>query len=154
MSSHYVRGGHQLSKQSKVKRTAQEAIAILIAAMLGFVVSPLAHDLWSFGADTFLPKLSRQGQLSLVATLSILCLVLGVLLYRSYSRILLLRRFEPSPNWIGAYCRIKDARPNEIFCGPCLHQGVVVPLVTSGSYNTECGVCHIKFLKAKAGAAL
>jgi len=68
-----------------MKTITAKAIAILLAASVGFVVSPLAHDLWSFGSDTFLPTLSKQGRLSLVATLSILCLVLSALLYHEKS---------------------------------------------------------------------
>lgn len=76
--------------QLEAKKIVAGVTIILLAGMLGFVVSPFAHDLWSFGIDTFLPKLSRQGTLSLVATLAILCLALGVLLYRSYSKRLLI----------------------------------------------------------------
>ena len=114
-----------------MKQTAKAVIATLLAALLGFVVSPLARELWSFAAETFLPKLSKQGQLSLVATLSILCLVLGTLLYRASSIKILMRKYvhvESRGFWV-------HRKTNLRVCGNCLFNGIKSPLTLGTRYN-------------------
>lgn len=132
-----------------MKQTATAVTATLLAGLLGFVISPFTHDLWSFGADTFLPKLSRQGQLSLVVTLAILCLVLGVLLYRSYSQKLLLRKyeyFEKRGFWV-------HRKTGQRVCGNCLISGIESPLACcsflypNGQFQRNAWVCSRKMCK-------
>ena len=137
-----------------MKQKIEAVLLPLLTAVLGFVLSPFFRGLWDWFADVGLPALTKTQKLSLVAGLSILCLVLACSLCVIFSKKLLLKRFEPTQNWIGAYSMIKDKRQNEIFCGPCLHQGKTIPLVTSGSSYTECGLCHTKFVRAKNGATL
>jgi len=110
--------------QSEAKKIAVAVIAALLTGLLGFVVSPFARDLWSFGADTFLPKLSKQGQLSLVATFAILCLVLASLLYCSNSKRMMQRRYQHLLKrgfWV-------HRKTGQRVCGNCLIAGIESPL--------------------------
>ncbi len=129
-------------------KIAEGVTVILLSALLGFVVSPVARDLWAFGADKFLPTLSRPGQLSLVATLAILCLVEFAFLYRLMARRFLLRQYEEHPERPGAY---RHKRTKQPVCGVCLHKGIVSPLAVDGRNGLGCIPCECIFYTKEEG---
>ena len=110
-----------------MKKTAKAMIIPALVGTLGFVSSPLAREAWSIAAEVVLPKLSPQGLLSLVATISILCLSLSIALYTSNSKRLLQGRYEHLENrgfWI-------HRKTEQKVCGSCLLAGLESPLASS-----------------------
>ena len=77
-----------------MKKIIETILPTSLAALLGFVASPFLREIWDFAADIFLPRLSNRGHLSLLATLTIICLALGTLLYFSTSHKRLLRQYS------------------------------------------------------------
>lgn len=110
-----------------MKKIIKTTIAPALLALLGFVVSPLAHEAWSIAAEVILPKLSPTGMLSLVATLTILCLSSCTALYFSGSKRLLRRHYkhlEKRGFWI-------HRKTEQKVCGNCLLAGLESPLASS-----------------------
>jgi hypothetical protein len=109
-----------------MKKTITAALSTILPALLGFVASPFLRGLWDFAADIGLPKLSPQQQLSLLATLSILCLLLGGGLYRCSSKRLLVRQYKVDESQRFYVHR----RTGQRVCGDCLlTDGIASPLI-------------------------
>ena len=123
-----------------MKRIA-EAVLPLLTGVLGFVASPFLLGFWGYAADVALPKLSKQQHLSLLATLTIICLLLAVLVYRNASKSVMLGKYQHSTKegfW-------KHRKTGERVCGNCLLLGIQSPLsaysYSNGQKNLwECGV--------------
>jgi hypothetical protein len=77
-----------------------------------------------------LPSLSRQGTLSLVATLSILCLVLVAWIIRLTSRSRLFAQYIPHSHYKSMFVHRRHS--DEIVCPACLSRGDVVRVVPDG----------------------
>ena len=124
------------------RKTAESILLPLLTGVLGFVASPFLRETWDFSANELLPKLSKQGQLSLLATLTILCLVLAAWVYTLISKRFLIRRFKRSAAWYGAYENKKDE--NELVCGICLNKNVISPLIFDKTQKgLACGSCKL-----------
>ena len=57
-----------------MKKITEAILLPILTLALGFVISPFLHSIWNYAADEVLPNLSSQARLSLLATLTILCL--------------------------------------------------------------------------------
>src|SRR5207249_5805974 len=87
-----------------------------LSAGLTFISQPFLREFWDFLADIALPRLSKRGQLSLLATLSAVCTVLVISLHRARSRRVLLAKYEHLKErgfW-------KNRKTGQYVCGNCL----------------------------------
>lgn len=123
-----------------MKKIIETILPTSLAALLGFVASPFLGEIWDFAADTFLPRLSNRGHLSLLATLTILCLALATLLYFSTSHKRLLRQYSHDEK-----SGISRHRKNgTLVCTSCLHKDYLEsPLkVDDGGWSCQVASCR------------
>ena len=106
-----------------MKQKIEAVLLPLVTAALGFVLSPFCRGFWVWCAEVALPALTKPQKLSLVASLTILCLVLALALYRASSKRLLIRRYEFQPTR-GYWKHRKTGQP---VCGSCLIAGIESP---------------------------
>jgi hypothetical protein len=133
--------------QPMTKEAAKEivlrSLLTLPAACLGFVVSPFAREMWAYAANSVLPRLSSEARLSILATLSTICLGLLVWIYSLTSKRRLLKNYQPRPGFPGVYL---DTKNEEKVCGICLRsKGTISPLVPHGGTDYWCVLCKTDF---------
>ncbi len=100
-----------------MKKTTERALLPLLTALLGFVASPFLRGLWDWCADVALPQFSKQQKLSLLATLSMLCLAEASWIYRLRKKGVLNREYTPDLEWPGTYRHLKNRAVH--VCGVC-----------------------------------
>lgn len=96
-----------------------KALGAVLGALIVATVSPWVSDVWDHLVAVFLPKLSPRGHLSLLATLFGISIVGWSYVYRCSSRQVLLRRYEPDPDFPGLMRHKK--RKLERVCPRCLY---------------------------------
>src|ERR1035437_1181890 len=121
-----------------MKQKIEAVLLPLLAAALGFVLSPFCRGFWDWCSEVALPALTKPQKLSLVASLAILCLVLAFALYRASSKRLLIRRYEFQTNR-GYWKHRKTGQP---VCGNCLISGIVSPLTFLSNPSTNHGLFY------------
>jgi ribosomal protein S27AE len=125
----------------KTERETRIAVmSTLLGALLLGLFSPWVSDVWAHLADIELPKLSKQGYLSLLATFVTLCLLELVWIWRLVSKRLFLKQYEADPLWPGTAVHKKTKRR---VCDNCLHKHM---LALSLHYDPDnkrygCGEC-------------
>ena len=62
-------------KPETIKEKALTVLVPLVGAGLGFEASPFVREMWDYVAGAILPKLSPRGTLSILATLTTICLL-------------------------------------------------------------------------------
>lgn len=119
-----------------MKEKIETVLLALTTTCLGFVVSPFCTGFWNWCANIVLPALSRKEKMSLVGTLTILCVALAFALYRASSKRLLIRRYEFQTHR-GYWKHRKTGQP---VCGNCLISGIVSPLTFFSNPSTSPGL--------------
>jgi hypothetical protein len=136
-------------KPESAKEKAEQVLLPLLTLMLGFVISPFLREMWDYAADIVLPKLSPRARLSILATMTITCLVLGIWVYSLVSKRRLIKQFSEDEEFDGVY-RHNNSR--ERVCGPCLHgDGKAIPIFGDGG-SFKCSKCPAEFLKPVSAA--
>jgi hypothetical protein len=134
-----------------MRQKAEAVILPLLTGLLGFVASPFLRGFWDWCSEVALPAFSKSQKLSLVATLAIICVVLGVSLYSASSKRLLLRRYEHLEKrgfWI-------HRKTGQRVCGNCLIAGTESPLACfsvsypNGTFHKHIWLCGSKDCKTE-----
>ncbi|MGD0815963.1 MAG: hypothetical protein ABSA83_20410 [Verrucomicrobiota bacterium] len=90
-------------KPESAKEKAEKVLLPLLTLMLGFVISPFLREMWDYAADIVLPELSPRARLSILATMTITCLVLGIWVYSLVSKRRLIKQFSEDEEFDGVY---------------------------------------------------
>lgn len=135
---------HRPVKPETTREIMAAGLGTCLGGLIVFLSSPFLIDLWGVLGDIALPKLSKQGHLSLLATLFLLCILLSLLLYHRSSKGLLLRKYE----LIRGRGFSQHRRTGQRVCTSCLTDGIespLIPLVGTGMWRCARQDCSLPY---------